>query len=574
MIARRGSRRGHPPEPTPRMYAHLWGTPELRGGLRGAGPAAELAGHPRRPGRSPGAPRASSPARPPPRSARTRAPSRLDLDLVAEQTRRTSHSMLGLIRALQQLLPGGGARARLRRAPPCRTSPTRGSRWSCARSGALVWRDLRAIEESLLELAVAAPRHGDGRPDPRAARRADHVRLQGRLLGRRGAPPPRPAARRQVPMAGRTARRCGRRPRVLRARRAWRSGREFCAELGLGDPGISWLTSRDRVAEFGGVLAMVCGTLARIGNEVYELQRPEIGELREPTTPEARSAASPCRTSATPRAASTWTPLARLVRANAGVLAEGMVVSHERDGRGWKAEWVALPEVCLLDRCRARGGPPAALRPRGRRRGDAGQPGAPRRPAGLRAGARRADRTAGQARGPAADARGAQPRDTRRASRRGRARRRRRGHRAGVPQLAWPGRRSAPPARWSTPSSPVRARARADGAGHMDRDPPAHQARDAAHAAGAGAASGARARSAGPIYVKRDDLTGFGVAGNKARALEFLRRRDAVGRGSDVLRRRRQSQLELLRGRGDGRLHRRAGRVTSCSAALRPRPGR
>jgi len=40
--------------------------------------------------------------------------------------------------------------------------------------------------------------------------------------------------------------------------------------------------------------------------------------------------------------------LSRLIRANAAVLVEGMVVGHERDGRGWKAEWVALPEVCLL----------------------------------------------------------------------------------------------------------------------------------------------------------------------------------------------------------------------------------
>ena len=31
-----------------------------------------------------------------------------------------------------------------------------------------------------------------------------------------------------------------------------------------------------------------------------------------------------------------------------------------------------------------------------------------------------------------------------------------------------------------------------------------------------------RALDAGPIYLKRDDLTGFGIAGNKARALEFL----------------------------------------------------
>ena len=40
--------------------------------------------------------------------------------------------------------------------------------------------------------------------------------------------------------------------------------------------------------------------------------------------------------------------LARLVRANAAVMTEAMAQQHERDGRGWKAEWVALPETCLL----------------------------------------------------------------------------------------------------------------------------------------------------------------------------------------------------------------------------------
>jgi adenylosuccinate lyase len=40
--------------------------------------------------------------------------------------------------------------------------------------------------------------------------------------------------------------------------------------------------------------------------------------------------------------------LARLARANAAVLVEGMVAGHERDGRAWKAEWIALPEICLL----------------------------------------------------------------------------------------------------------------------------------------------------------------------------------------------------------------------------------
>lgn len=39
---------------------------------------------------------------------------------------------------------------------------------------------------------------------------------------------------------------------------------------------------------------------------------------------------------------------------------------------------------------------------------------------------------------------------------------------------------------------------------------------------------------AGPLYIKRDDLTGFGVAGNKARALEFLVGA-ALDDGSDVI---------------------------------------
>jgi 1-aminocyclopropane-1-carboxylate deaminase/D-cysteine desulfhydrase-like pyridoxal-dependent ACC family enzyme len=43
-----------------------------------------------------------------------------------------------------------------------------------------------------------------------------------------------------------------------------------------------------------------------------------------------------------------------------------------------------------------------------------------------------------------------------------------------------------------------------------------------------------RALGSPPIYIKRDDLAGFGSAGNKARKLEFIIA-DALARGSDVL---------------------------------------
>ena len=107
---------------------------------------------------------------------------------------------------------------------------------------------------------------------------------------------------------------------------------------------------------------MICGTLARIGTEVYELQRPEIGELREPTDRRRRSAASPCRTSETPRAANISTPWPAWCAPRPRCCTEGMVAGHERDGRGWKAEWVALPEVCLLSGVALQSGPATCCR--------------------------------------------------------------------------------------------------------------------------------------------------------------------------------------------------------------------
>jgi adenylosuccinate lyase len=121
----------------------------------------------------------------------------------------------------------------------------------------------------------------------------------------------------------------------------------FAARLGLAAPDIAWITARDRVAEFVTLLAMVSATLGKIGNEVYQLQRPEIGEVSEPFTPgQVGSITMPHKRN--PELSEHLGTLARIVRANAGVAIEGMVHEHERDGRAWKAEWVVFPEACLL----------------------------------------------------------------------------------------------------------------------------------------------------------------------------------------------------------------------------------
>ena len=269
----------------------------------------------------------------------------LDLDLIGAETRRSSHSMLGLVRALRDVIPAPAYEYVYAGATVQDVTDT----WFALLMrdvGSLVWRDLRAIEGTLLDLALAhrntvmaGRTHGQaGSPITfgfKAASWADEVRrhvdrlqegrhrwLVGQLAGAVGVLgyfEPHGTA--------------------LRA--------QFCAELGLADPGISWLTARDRIAEFAGVLNMICATMARIGNEVYELQRPEISELHEPTTADTvGSITMPHKRN--PEGSEHLDTVARLVRANAGVLAEGMIAGHERDGRAWKAEWVALPEVCLL----------------------------------------------------------------------------------------------------------------------------------------------------------------------------------------------------------------------------------
>jgi adenylosuccinate lyase len=272
-------------------------------------------------------------------------PGRLDLEYAAEQTRQTSHSMLGLIRALQQVLPEE-ARQYVYVGATVQDITDTATAVALRRIGGIVWRDLRRIEERLLELAVAnrstvmaGRTHGQpGSPVTfgwKAASWADEVRRHLDRL-REGAP------RWLVGQLGGGAGSLvfyGELGPAVRAR--------FCAELGLADPGISWLTARDRGAEFAQLLSLICGTLARIGGEVYELQRPEIGELAEASA-EGTVGSITMPHKRNPESSEHLDTLARLVRANAAVMTEAMAQQHERDGRGWKAEWVALPEACLL----------------------------------------------------------------------------------------------------------------------------------------------------------------------------------------------------------------------------------
>ncbi len=121
----------------------------------------------------------------------------------------------------------------------------------------------------------------------------------------------------------------------------------FCERLGLSAPASSWTSSRDVLAEWGGLLTLFCGTADRIGHEVYNLQRGEIGELCEARLAGVvGSITMPQKCN--PEVSEHLGTLSRVVRHQAACLFEGLVHDHERDGRSWKVEWQVLPEITVL----------------------------------------------------------------------------------------------------------------------------------------------------------------------------------------------------------------------------------
>jgi adenylosuccinate lyase len=324
------------------VYAHLWGTDETRAlfddrdrtqiwldviaalaaaqaelGLIPAGAARDIADHARA--------------------------EELDLAAVAEETRRTGHSTLGLIRVLQRSL-GADGRAWVYFGATVQDVADTWTGIAMQRMLAIVRRDLGAVEQTLRALArehrgtlMLGRTHGQpGLPITfgfKAAVWAAEVR---RHLQRAAEAEPRLAVGQLAGAVG-TLSSWGDHGLELQ--------RRVMERLGLGVPDTSWTSARDRIAELVTLLALVTGTLAKIGNEVYNLQRPEIGELSEtPSDGVVGSITMPQKRNPE-RSEHLWT-LARVVRSATDPALEGLVSEHERDGAAWKTEWAFLPQAC------------------------------------------------------------------------------------------------------------------------------------------------------------------------------------------------------------------------------------
>lgn len=122
---------------------------------------------------------------------------------------------------------------------------------------------------------------------------------------------------------------------------------ELAAELGLGVPDITWHSIRDAFAETTGLLALIAGSIGKIGYDVMLLMQTEIAEVLEPFVP-GRGASSTMPQKRNPIAAELMVAAARIVREQHSLMLDALVQDHERATGPWHVEWQALPTAFIV----------------------------------------------------------------------------------------------------------------------------------------------------------------------------------------------------------------------------------
>ena len=122
--------------------------------------------------------------------------------------------------------------------------------------------------------------------------------------------------------------------------------RHTLERLGLEYDAITWHTRRDSISEMTAFFSMTAATMSRIANEIYLLQKTEIGELTEPPPP-GQLASSTMPHKQNPVLCQRVTVLFRHVNCLVPAVFEGMCHEHERDPRCLWTEWLAVPQVCV-----------------------------------------------------------------------------------------------------------------------------------------------------------------------------------------------------------------------------------
>ncbi|GKU07724.1 3-carboxy- -muconate cycloisomerase [Fusarium langsethiae] len=118
--------------------------------------------------------------------------------------------------------------------------------------------------------------------------------------------------------------------------------KRLAAILGLKDPVITWHVARDTIAEVVNFLALVGGSLGKIALDLIMMSSNELNEIAEPFVPH-RGASSTMPQKRNPISSEIILAQSKILRAQAGLVLDGMVSDFERASGPWHLEWASLP---------------------------------------------------------------------------------------------------------------------------------------------------------------------------------------------------------------------------------------
>jgi 3-carboxy-cis,cis-muconate cycloisomerase len=121
----------------------------------------------------------------------------------------------------------------------------------------------------------------------------------------------------------------------------------LAVELGLGAPDLPWHAQRDTLAELGGWLSLVTGTLGKLAQDVILLGQSEVGEVSE-APPGQRGGSSSMPQKNNPMRSEQILAAARAVATQEAGLLHALVQENERATHGWQVEWLCLPPMLAL----------------------------------------------------------------------------------------------------------------------------------------------------------------------------------------------------------------------------------
>ena len=116
----------------------------------------------------------------------------------------------------------------------------------------------------------------------------------------------------------------------------------LAARLGLGNAAC-WHNARDNIVELGAVLALITGSLGKIGQDAALLAQSENGALKIA----GGGASSAMAHKANPVTAELLVALAHYTAGLAGTLNQAMLHENERSGASWTLEWFVLPALAM-----------------------------------------------------------------------------------------------------------------------------------------------------------------------------------------------------------------------------------